>query len=132
MIDGSFEVGRYVRYLAQSLGRVIECEGATSTRVVQRCPICEAELVVWLPRGVESGDALCRHLFSLYDDHRCVIRSVDVADQRARADAAAEQMAIRAAELRKREAVEPPTDLPSLYERAEREAVLLGEWAARF
>jgi hypothetical protein len=115
-----------VEQLAEALQRRIVL--AQAGRVEQRCPLCLIELAfVFDPRRGISTDALYRHVFAVYDEHRCDKLFAD--DAYERADAESVRMAERAVVLAQRELRGPVRDVPSLYERAERESVRMAECA---
>ena len=82
--------------------------------------------------GESLDTELFARLFAMYDDHRCVVANYTVDELRERAEQESLKMAERAGEIKQLELAEPPHGSISLYERAERESVLLAEWALRF
>jgi len=128
------DIAAEVARVAAALGRAIEATVIGSShypawRIVQHCPICDLQLAEQLS-GYEKDhptvEQMHRMLFALYDAHRCPAgkRWAELAE---RADRAALRIAERARQLL---ASGEPPGVPSLYERAEREAVLLAEPAA--
>jgi len=128
------DIAAEVARVAAALGRTIEVlmvHGGRlpAWRLVQHCPICDlplAEVLSGLQKDHPTVEQLHRVLFSLYDEHRCPAgkRPGELAE---RADLASVRMAERARQI---VASGEPAGVPSLYERAEREAVLLAERAA--
>jgi hypothetical protein len=131
-----FDVAQQVEYVARSLERVITAvpNGTHELRflhwrIEQRCPLCRIGIAVTCyAHELTTIDDLFREMFELYDEHRCYTRN---SEMRARAERESERMAERAVAIRARERAEVPIG-PSLYERAERESVVLAEWALAF
>jgi hypothetical protein len=117
-----------VRYLAAALNRPIERSG---NYIVQRCAICDVELRMW-DTEIPSYTALFRRLFAFYDAHQCFGYGCSVEEAYQRAELASVRLAESALELQQRERSEQPGDLPSLYERAERESLVLATAAGEF
>ena len=134
----AFEIADEVAYVALLLGRTIEAEPvgyATSItwRVMQTCPICQIQLAVgFRVDDLPTIERLYAQVFVLFDEHRCRVQDGVVDEMCARAEHESERMAERAVAIKQLELAGPDRGSPSLYERAERESVLLAEWALRF
>lgn len=111
MVSVTSEVER----LAAALDRtfVIETEHDQLVHVVQTCPLCDAQLGVWIGTGVTDA-ALHRSLFTVYDEH-CCVAAIDAFTQFERAERALVVAAERIGLV----------DDPILRARAEREADLM-------
>jgi hypothetical protein len=113
-----------VRHLAWQLGRsFVLTDGWREGWIVQVCPICRIELRL-LVLGGETGSALYRELFALYDGHRCHGSGCSTDEAYARAERESVRLGERALAL--------ATEEPWLAARAEHESIVLATWAQTF